>query len=264
MKRSPSLLSRMPPSPRTASVMRMPILADAGGMELEELHVLHGHAPPQGDGRAVAGQGVGVGRDLEHAPHAAGGEQHCLGPEGVDLAGEDLVGGHATGHPILDEQVEDVVLVKELDVAAHALLVERLQDHVPGPVGCIAGAAHRPFAKVVGVAAKGPLGDLAIGRAVKGQAPMLQLVDGLDGLAGHDLGSILVHHIVAALDRVEHVPFPQIFLAVAQRRANASLGSAGVGARGIELAEHGHAAHSAQFQGGPQASTARANDDCIK
>ncbi len=95
-------------------------------MELEELHVFERQASTQSDGRAVAGQGVGVGADLEHAAHTAGGKQDHLGPEGVDLAGADLVGDHATGHARLDQKVDDVVLVKELDVVAQALLVDGL------------------------------------------------------------------------------------------------------------------------------------------
>ena len=98
-------------------------LVDARGMELEEFHVLQRHAVPEGDRGTIAGQGMSVGRDLEHTPHAAGGKEDGLGPEGVYLAGEDLVSGDTAGDPIFNEQVEDVVLVKKLDVSANALLV---------------------------------------------------------------------------------------------------------------------------------------------
>ena len=40
-----------------------------------------------------------------------------------------------------DEQVDDMVLVEELDLVLDALLVQRLQDHVPGAVG---GEARAP------------------------------------------------------------------------------------------------------------------------
>ena len=36
---------------------------DAGGVELEELHILQGHATPQCDRRAIAGQGMRIARD---------------------------------------------------------------------------------------------------------------------------------------------------------------------------------------------------------
>ena len=239
-------------------------LVDAGGVKLEKLQVLQGHAAPQGDGRPIPGQGMGIGRDLEHAAHTPGGKEDRLGAEGVDLAGEDLIGYHATGGSILDQQVEDVVLVKELHVVAHTLLVERLEDHVAGVVGRIAGAAHRSLAKVVGVAAKGPLGDPAVRGAVEGQPPVLQLVYRLDGLLGHRLGCVLIDQVVAAFDRIKGMPLPQVFLAVAQGRANATLRRARVGPGGIELAEDRHAADLAQFQGCPQSRAASTDDDRIK
>ena len=65
---------------------------DAGGVELEELHVLEREAAPQHDRRAVPGQRVRVGGDPEHPPVAAGREQHGLGAEDVQLAGRQLVG----------------------------------------------------------------------------------------------------------------------------------------------------------------------------
>ena len=218
-------------------------------MELKELHVLHGYALPQGDGWTIAGQGMGVGRDLEHPSHATGGKQNRLGAEGMDLAVEYLVGRHAAGYAVLDQQIDDVVFVKELDVVADALLIQSLQDHVSRPVGGIARAAHRPLPKVVGVTAERPLGNLAIRCAVKGQAPVLQFIDCLDGFARHDFGGILVDQVVAALDRVEHVPFPKVLLGIAQRCADASLGCPSVGTGGIELAEYGHAANLAQLEG---------------
>ena len=49
---------------------------------------------------------------------------------------------------VVAEQVQAVELVEEPDVALHALLVERLQDHVAGAVGRVARAPHRPLAVV--------------------------------------------------------------------------------------------------------------------
>ena len=69
-------------------------LVDAGRVELEELHVLHGDAPPVEQARPVAGERVGVGGDLEHLAEAAGGEEHALGVEDVQVAGGLLVGDH--------------------------------------------------------------------------------------------------------------------------------------------------------------------------
>ena len=132
-----------------------------------------------------------------------------------------------------------MVLVVELDAVLDALLVERLQDHVAGPVGGEAGPLDRPLAEVAGVAAEPALVDLAVGRPVERQAHVLELDHGLDRLAGQDLGGVLVDEVVAALDRVEHVPLPVVLLLVAQGGTDAALGGAGVGAGRVELGQDG-------------------------
>ena len=219
-----------------------PELVDAGGVELEELHVLERDAPPVEQPRSVARERVGIGGDLEHLAEAAGGEQHGLGGEHVEIAGGELV-GHDTGHAAVDERdVEHLVLVEEVDVARHALLVQRLQDHVAGAVGRITRPLHRRLTVVARVAPEGALVDLALGRAVERHAKVLELDDRVDRLAAHDLGRRLVDEVVAALHGVEGVPLPGVLLDVGQRRAHAALGRARVGARRVELGEHRRAA----------------------
>ena len=129
-----------------------------------------------------------------------------------------------------------MVLVEELDAVLDALLVERLQDHVAGPVGREAGPADGRLAEVARVAAEAALVDLALGRAVERQAHVLELDDRLDRLARQDLGRVLVDQVVATLDRVVHVPLGVVFLEVAERCADAALSGAGVGSRRVELA----------------------------
>jgi hypothetical protein len=70
-------------------------LVDAGGVELEHLHVLEREPNAVAHGHAVPGQRVGVRGDLEHAPVPAGCEQDGLRPEHVEVAGGQLVGDHA-------------------------------------------------------------------------------------------------------------------------------------------------------------------------
>jgi hypothetical protein len=53
-----------------------------------------------------------------------------------------------------------------------------------------------------------------------------------------NIGRLLVHQIISALDRVEGVPFGFVLLHIAQRGADAALGGAGVAADGIELGEN--------------------------
>ena len=236
----------------------------AGRVELEELHVLHGHAAPVADPGPVAGEGVGVGGDLEHLPEAAGAEHHRLGPEHVQLAGGQLVGDHP-GRPAIDQQqVEHVVLVEEDGPLLDVLLEQGLEDHVAGAVGGEAGAAHGPLAVVVGVAAEAPLVDPAVGGAVERHAHVLEVVDGLDRLPAHDLGRVLVDQVVAALDGVEGVPLPVVLFDIRQGGAHAALGGAGVGAGRVELGDHRRPPPPGALQGGPQSGPPGPDDHHVE
>ena len=237
-------------------------LVHAGRVELEELHVLERQAAPVGDRHAVAGEGVRVAGDLEHLAEAAGREEDRLGPEGVDLPARELErdhAGHRPARPGRHRQVEHLVLVVEGDVVLDALLEEGLQDGVPGPVGRVAGASHGALAVVAGVAAEAALVDQPLRGAVEGQPQVLQVDDGRDGVAAHHLGRVLVDQVVAALHRVEPVPLPVVLLGVAERRADAALGRAGVRARGIQLADDADAGLrpevALQLEGGVQAGS---------
>ncbi len=140
---------------------------EPGRVELEELHVLERELRAPDDPDAVAGERVGVRRRLEHLPEAAGREDDRLRPEDVELAGRELVrDDRARAAARVEDEVERVVLVVELDAELHAVLEERLEDHVAGAVGRVAGAADRRLAVVAGVAAESPLVDLALGGAV--------------------------------------------------------------------------------------------------
>ncbi len=240
----------MAPSPRARLGQQDAQPGQPGRVELEELHVLQRDAAPVGQRDAVPGERVGVGGRLEDLAGTARGEDDRLGLEQVDLAGGQLVGDDPRdvhllagdhvrgGEVVVHQQVQDVELVVELDVLLDAVLVERLQDHVPGAVGGVAGPADRGVTVVAGVPAEPALVDLALGRAVERQAHLLQVEDRVDGLLGHDLRGVLVDEVVAALDRVEGVPLPVVLLHVGQRGAHAALRRARVGPRGVELGDH--------------------------
>ena len=70
---------------------------------------------------------------------------------------------------------------------------------------------------------------------------MLEVVNRLHRLAAQDLGSILIHQVITALDGVEHVPFPMVFFQVAESRTDPPLGRPRVRAHGIQLTNHRHA-----------------------
>ena len=84
------------------------------------------------------------------------------------------------------------------------------------------------------------------------------------GLAGEDLGRVLVDQVVAALDRVEHVPLPVVLLLVAQGGTDAALGGAGMGAGRVELGQDGGVdAGLGELERGPQAGAAGADDERV-
>ncbi len=233
-------------------------------MELEELHVFQRQAAAQEDGRAVAGIGIGVGCDRKDAAMPARGEDDRLGVEGVQFSGRQLDGHDARGPAVHEQQVEHLELVEEVDLVLQALLVEGLQDHMPGAVGGVAGAVHRLAGHVVGVPAKGPLRDLPFGRAVEREAHVLELEHGIDGLIAHELDGILIAEIIGALDRIIGVPLRLVFLQVAEGGADAALRGAGVGTRGVELADDSGLGVAGSVEARHQARASGPDDDNFK
>ncbi len=232
------------------------------GWNLEEFHVLKRDAAPVDDRRAVPGQAVRVAGHRPDTPPAAGGEQRRLCVEDVQLACAQFERDDAADRAVVHDQVDDVKLVEEGDVVLDALLVERLQDHVPGAVGGVAGAPDGLLAEIAGVTAKAPLADLAVGCAVEGQAHVLQLDHRVDGVFRQHVRGVLVSQVIATLDGIVGVPERLIFLQIAERRADAALRRAGVAARGVELADHGDLrAAFAGIKGCHQSGAACADDD---
>lgn len=240
---------------------------DAGRVELEELHVLQ-RQPATVDGRlAVTGQGVRVRRHLEELAGAAGRVDHGLRLEDVDLTGGEFVRDDAgrllDAVDLGDQLVQDVELVEELHAVLDAVLVQRLEDHVAGAVGRVAGAADRGLAVVPAVTAEAALVDRAVRGAVERQAHLLQVEDGVDGLLRQDLGGVLVDQVVTALDRVEGVPLPVVLLHVGERGGHAALRGARVGAGGVQLGQHGGAAALRRLDGRAHTGAAGADDDGV-
>ena len=236
-------------------------------MELDEFHVFQRQAVAEGDGHAVTGQRVRVRGGLEDLAATARGEDDRLRLEHVDFAGGQIV-GHDAGRPGLavdlgHDQVEHVVLVEELDVVLDAVLVQRLENHVARAVRRVARTANGRLAVVARVSAEATLVDPALGGAVERQAHLFEVQHGVNGFLGHDLGGVLVHQVVAALDGVEGVPLPVVFLDIGQRRTHSALGRTGVRTGRVDLGQYGGAGALAGFDGCAHTGTAGTDDDHI-
>ena len=236
-------------------------------MELVKLHVLQRESFAEHDAQTVPGEGVCIGGRLEHPPRPAGGKHDRLGMEDVDVAGGQLVGHHAGGHRAAhglgENQVQDIELVEELDVVLDAVLVERLQDHVAGPVGRVAGPSHRGFAVVAGMPAEAALVDTALRGSVERHAHLLKVQNRVDGFLAHDLDGVLIGEVIPALDGVEGVPLPVVLFDVGQGRAHAALGRTGVAAGRVELGQHGRADSRPGLHGGAHSGAAGTDDENV-
>jgi hypothetical protein len=233
-------------------------------MELIELHIHQRHAAAKGDRESVPGAGHRIRRHTEDAAEPAGGPEHALGMDRMNLTGAQLQSNDAARAAVVaDQEIEHVELVEKIHFMLDPLLIERLQDHVPGAVGGVASALDRALAEVPGVPSEPALIHEAVRRAVERQAHVLELEHRINGFAGKHLRRILVDQVVAALDGVEHVPLPVVFFDVAEGRADTALCRAGVRPRRVELADDGNIGLAGHLDGRHQAGPAGTNDDRV-
>ena len=230
----------------------------AGRVELDHLHVHQFRARVVGHHDAVARGLPGVGRDLVHAPPAAGGEDDRLGLEDDEAARLAGVAERAD-HPLaVFEQSGQRHF--HVDVHAHAdgLVLHGADEFQPRPVADVVEAT-------VGVAAERALGDQPLRRPVEDRAVLFQFQDALRGLLGEDLHGARVVEERAALHGVHEVDLPVVRLAhVAQGGRHAALGHDRVRLAQQGLADHADAApRLARRHGRPQPRAARADDQYV-
>ncbi len=214
---------------------------DAGGVELDEFHVLEGQAGAQHHGIAVAGAGVGRSAREIGAPVTAGRENGHMGAETVDGAVVELERDHAAAAAFIHDEVEDEILDEEIRRMLERGAVKRVQHGVAGAVGRGAGALRDALAVKGGHAAERALVDLALFGARKRNSPMLEFVHRGRRVAAHVFDGVLIAEPVRSFDGVVHVPAPVVLAHVAERRGNAALGRDGVRAGRKHLADAGGA-----------------------
>ena len=262
MKRSPSALRRIPPSPRTASVTSVP--ADVLGrdharrVELDELHVAQAAARVGGEAHRVAGVLVAArGRAAPDPRVAAGGEDHRVGEDRrCARAVVDVEAVGAEDAAVVDEQPGDVDVVAHLHAELRRPAHERALDLAAGVVAGEAGAA-------VGVRAEVALGEPAVWLAGEAGAVGDEILDGGGRLAGEQLDDRGVGEVVGLGDRVGGVLLPGVLgVHGAQRGVDAAGGEHGVRVVAAALADAQHlVAGLGELDGGPQAGGAGADDE---
>ena len=240
---------------------------NAGGVELDELHVLQGQAGAQHHGVAVAGAGMGRGAGKVGAAVTAGGKDDLVGAETVQGTVIHVERHQAAAGAIaVHDQVDGEILDEELGRIAQGLAIERVQDGVAGAVGGGAGAlGSGALAISGGHAAKGALIDLAFLGARKRHAEMVELIDRGRSVAAQIFDGVLVAEPVRPLDGVVHMPAPVVLAHIAEGRRNAALGGNGMAARGEDLGDAGGFQPGlAGAEGGTQAGAAGADDNHIE
>src|SRR5579862_4943169 len=106
-----------------------------------------------------------------------------------------------------------------------------MEHRMAGPVGCGAGSLRNTLAEMGGHTTERALVDAALLGPRERHAVMLQLDDRGGCLLAHELDRVLVSEPVGPLHGVVHVPAPVVFAHVAQRSADAALGSDRMAAR---------------------------------
>ena len=235
-------------------------------MELPHFHVFERNAGTRGHAQPVARVDERIGARGKDSPRATGREERRLGLQNHHLAGLHLQRGHPQHIAVgVADQVERHPLDQELGARPDVALIERVQHRVPGAIGRRAGALHRAFAEIHRVPAERPLPDRAVRVAIERHAEMLELVDDTWRHLAHVLDGVLIAEPVRPLDRVVHVPEPAVLGHVAERGANAALGSHGMRARRENLRQYRDGkAGFRELQRGPHSGAAGADDNRIE
>ena len=150
--------------------------------------------------------------------------------ERLEAAVQQVPRDHAdAAAAVLDELPGEELLV-DADPALHHLLVQDLDQDVPGDVGRVgrAGRAGR---------AERPLCDPPVLGAREDGAPVLELEHVARRLGAEDLDRVLVGQVVGALDRVEGVELGVVLRRVSERRVDPALGRTRMAARRVDLRE---------------------------
>src|SRR6202795_883436 len=230
----------------------------AGGVILDEFHVLQRSAGTIGEAHAVAGLDAGVGGEGKNAAAAAGAENDGLGGDGLNFAGHEFDGDHALDAAIVDEEFGDEPFVVAKDgVVFHGGLKKSVQHVEAGFVGGEPGA-HLFHST------EGADGDVAVVLAAPGAAPVLELEKFLGGFFYEGFDGVLIAEPVAAGDGVVGVLVERVV--GFDDAGGAAFGGDGVTPHGIDLGDDGDFQVGIEFgysYGGAEASTTTSDQENV-
>ena len=182
----------------------------------------------------------------------------------MNVSGRQIVGNHSSRTVFVHHQIEHIELVVKLDTQLDAVLVERLQNHVSGTVGCVARASNRGFSVVTGVSTEPALVDLAVWSAVERKTHVFQINYRLNRLFGEDFSCVLIYQVVATLNGVEGVPLPVVFLHVCKRSRHSTLRGSSVRSGWEQFRNHCHPGMRSSLDCGTHSrSTGTNNHDVV-
>jgi hypothetical protein len=153
-------------------------------VELEELHVFERHTPAGKNYGAIAGIREGIGRGAEHSSETSCCYQNCLGAEYVQRTCGQFQRNKPNALSPVNQHIDQLKLVKERDVVLNALLVQRLEDHVPGAVGGVTCPPHGSLAEILGVTAEPALVYFPLRRPAEWQPAFLKIIYGSNRIVG--------------------------------------------------------------------------------
>src|SRR5882757_4180823 len=144
-------------------------------MELGELHVFEGQAGAQGHRVAVACASMGSRTGEIDPAVTAGCQNGSVSAEAVECAVLDVPCQHtAAGAPVIHQKIKGDIFDEELGVVIQALLVQRVQNRMPGSIGRGAGPLGHLLAVFDGLPAEWSLIDTSFAGARKRPAEMLK------------------------------------------------------------------------------------------
>jgi hypothetical protein len=231
----------------------------AGGVELDELHVLDAAPGLQAEEDAVAEVLVATGRAAPPEAGVASAAQHDrVRQEGGATAVVQVEGDGSETGAVRHQQTADAVVLDHRDAQLPSLGRQRGDDGAARPVAGEAGATPP-------VGAEEALGQAAVLGPSEWATPLDELGHRRGSLPDHGLDHPRVTEAVALLHRVGEVLLPAVLgVDGTERRVDAPGRQNGVGVEPTALAEHEDLGPClGGGDGSPQTGPARADDQHV-